>query len=123
MDPEEVEVDKVTSGKAKSPGRVAWGKKLAALAKAHKEEKAATRRQNHEEEQVEPVPKQKEASSRTSLCAWLAVGSLVIGMAALYYQRRAALRAPSHVQRCEVDQPQQTAQPPKKPVAKIIAMQ
>jgi hypothetical protein len=31
-----MEADMVTSGKAKKPGRVAWGKKLAALANAHK---------------------------------------------------------------------------------------
>jgi hypothetical protein len=41
---------------------VAWGKKLAALAKAHREEKATSKRQVHEDE-VEHVPKQKGGAS------------------------------------------------------------
>jgi hypothetical protein len=85
-----MEVDKVTPGKAMKPGRVAWGKKLAALAKAHKEEKATSTRQVHEDE-VEHVLKQKEgASSKNNMYVWLAVGSLVIGITMLFYQRKAA---------------------------------
>jgi len=119
MDPEEVEVEKVTSGKAKSPGRVAWGKKLAALAKAHKEEKATVPRQpaRHQMDEVVDTDTKEE---KTSFCAWLAVGSLAIGIAALYYQRRATQIAPC------VATKYATAEEPalqKKPVSKIIGMQ
>jgi hypothetical protein len=116
-----MEVDKVTPGKAKKPGRVAWGKKLAALVKAHKEEKATSKRQVHEDE-VEHVPKQKEgASSKTNMYVWLPVCSLVIVITVLCYQWRAALRAPSPVERCKVAHKPQ--QPPKKPASNIVGMQ
>ena len=85
MDPEDP--DRVTSGKAKNPGRVAWGKKLAALAKAHKKEKAEERAREAEDAHA------VQRKGPTSLGAWLAVGSLVIGIAALYYQRKASLGA------------------------------
>ena len=81
---EETEVARVTSGKAKSPGRVAWGRKLSALAKAHKNEKAAAG-------QPCPVACEDTCSQKTSLYTWIAVGTLVIGAAALYYQRMASL--------------------------------
>ena len=108
MDPKEVEPDRVTSGKAKSPGRVAWGKKLATLAKAHKKEKAE-------------VAAHDRVAPHMHLPAWLALGSLVIGLTALYYQRRASLGAPS----CPVERPQQpeTPEPRPKNKSKIIAME
>jgi hypothetical protein len=110
-----MEADKVTSGKAKKPGRLAWGKQLAALAKAHMEEKVTSKRLVHEDE----VPKQKEASSsKNNIYVWLAVGSLAIGITTLYYPRRAVLRAPNPVEICKVPH-----NPPKKPAPNIIGMQ
>lgn len=118
MEPEEV--DTITTGKAKSPGRVAWGKKIAALAKVHKEEKAAAQRQELPP-QEEHAPAPKAGMSKTSLCSLLAVGSLVIGIAALYYQRRAAL---SVVDRCNSSQEAPEPLPTfKKPAPRIIEMQ
>jgi hypothetical protein len=110
-----MEADKVTSGKAKKPGRVAWGNKLATLAKAHKEEKATSKRQVHEDE----VPKQKDASSsKNNIYVWVAMHSLAIGITALYNQRKAALRAPNPVEICKVPH-----KPPKKPAPNKIGMQ
>ena len=113
MEPEQ-EVLKVTSGKAKSPGRVEWGRKLAALAKAHKEEKRAAALKVPEPEH-EPEPDHPKGSK--SYLPWLAFGSLVIGLAALYYQRRAVIKAE---QKCEG--PIEIT-PPVKPKPKIIGMQ
>ena len=121
MEPEESqdesEVSRVTTGKAKSPGRVEWGRKLAALAKAHKEEKMAAAMKQKVEPVQEPPPKEKEKTSRNYL-PWLTLGSLIIGLAALYYQRRAAVA----IQQSEcVVATQQSV--PEKPTPKIIGMQ
>ncbi len=106
--------DKITTGKAKSPGRVQWGQKVAALSRAHKKAKAERQLQPEPTEAVQESPGKERTGGK--LLPWIAVGSLIIGLAGLYYQRRAANAA----QQAAVVAPPQP--PPEPPASKLIEM-
>ena len=108
--PARVTADPPKTKPAKNPGRVASGKRLAernrlgreALAretlKAEAEAKAReTLKAEAEAEAAKPAPTKPEASasdsssSSLSLGAMLGIGSLIVGVAGLYYQRESIM--------------------------------
>ena len=105
--PARVTADPPKTKPAKNPGRVASGKRLAernrlgreALAretlKAEAEAKAReTLKAEAEAEAAKPAPTKTEdsdSSSSLSLGAMLGIGSLIVGVAGLYYQRESIM--------------------------------
>ena len=107
--PARVTADPPKTKPAKNPGRVASGKRLAernrlgreALAretlKAEAEAKAReTLKAEAEAESAKPAPTKTEdsvsdSSSSLSLGAMLGIGSLIVGVAGLYYQRESIM--------------------------------
>ena len=93
--PARVTADPPKTKPAKNPGRVASGKRLAERNRLAREAKKKA-----EVEAASPAPTTTEASasdstaessSSLSLGAMLGIGSLIVGVAGLYYQREAIM--------------------------------
>ena len=91
--PARVTADPPKTKPAKNPGRVASGKRLAERNRLAREALA----RETEAKAAEPAPTKPEASasdsssSSLSLGAVLGIGSLIVGVGSLYYQREAIM--------------------------------
>ena len=88
--PARVTADPPKTKPAKNPGRVASGKRLAERNRLAREALA----RETEAKAAEPAPTKPEASasdSSLSLGAMLGIGSLIVGVGGLYYQREAIM--------------------------------
>ena len=96
--PARVTADPPKTKPAKNPGRVASGKRLAERNRLAREALAReTLKAEAEAEAAKPAPTKPEASasdsssSSLSLGAMLGIGSLIVGVAGLYYQRESIM--------------------------------
>ena len=95
--PARVTADPPKTKPAKNPGRVASGKRLAERNRLGREALAReTLKAEAEAEAAKPAPTKPEASasdssSSLSLGAMLGIGSLIVGVAGLYYQRESIM--------------------------------
>ena len=102
--PERVTADPPKTKPAKNPGRVASGKRLAEINRLGREALARETLKKKEEAEAkakaaEPAPTKTEDSasdvtvdsSSLSLGAMLGIGSLIVGVAGLYYQRESIM--------------------------------
>ena len=80
--------------KIKSPGRVAWGKKLSEIKKQARLDKLSNLSEDIKNKQVTET-KTNEPDRSSNIIIWVTAGSLVIGLLALYYQRKTAVLAES----------------------------
>ena len=93
--PARVTADPPKTKPAKNPGRVASGKRLAERNRLARE--ALARETEAKAKAAEPAPTKPEASvsdsssSSLSLGAMLGIGSLIVGVGSLYYQREAIM--------------------------------
>ena len=94
--PARVTADPPKTKPAKNPGRVASGKRLAERNRLARE--ALARETEAKAKAAEPAPTKPEASasdssssSSLSLGAMLGIGSLIVGVAGLYYQRESIM--------------------------------
>ena len=78
--------------KIKSPGRVAWGKKLSEIKKQARLDKLSNLSEDIKNKQVTET-KTNEPHRSGNIIIWVTAGSLVIGLLALYYQRKTAVLA------------------------------
>ena len=94
--PARVTADPPKTKPAKNPGRVASGKRLAERNRLAREA-LARETLKAEAKAAEPAPTKPEASasdsssSSLSLGAMLGIGSLIVGVAGLYYQRESIM--------------------------------
>ena len=103
--PARVTADPPKTKPAKNPGRVASGKKMAEINRLGREALARETLKKKEEAEAkakaaEPAPTKTEdsasdvtvdSSSSLSLGAMLGIGSLIVGVAGLYYQRESIM--------------------------------
>ena len=97
--PARVTADPPKTKPAKNPGRVASGKRLAernrlareALARETLKKKAAEPAPTKTEDSASDVTVDSSSSSSLSLGAMLGIGSLIVGVAGLYYQRESIM--------------------------------
>ena len=94
--PARVTADPPKTKPAKNPGRVASGKRLAERNRLGREALAReTLKAEAEAKAAEPAPTKTEDSasdsSSLSLGAMLGIGSLIVGVAGLYYQRESIM--------------------------------
>ena len=94
--PARVTADPPKTKPAKNPGRVASGKRLAERNRLARE--ALARETEAKAKDAEPAPTKTEdsasdssSSSSLSLGAVLGIGSLIVGVAGLYYQRESIM--------------------------------
>ena len=92
--PARVTADPPKTKPAKNPGRVASGKRLAERNRLARE--ALARETEAKAKDAEPAPTKTEdsasdSSSSLSLGAVLGIGSLIVGVGSLYYQREAIM--------------------------------
>ena len=93
--PARVTADPPKTKPAKNPGRVASGKRLAERNRLARE--ALARETEAKAKATEPAPTKTEdsasdsSSSSLSLGAVLGIGSLIVGVGSLYYQREAIM--------------------------------
>ena len=93
--PARVTADPPKTKPAKNPGRVASGKRLAERNRLARE--ALARETEAKAKAAEPAPTKTEdsasdsSSSSLSLGAVLGIGSLIVGVGSLYYQREAIM--------------------------------
>ena len=92
--PARVTADPPKTKPAKNPGRVASGKRLAERNRLARE--ALARETEAKAKAAEPAPTKPEdsasdSSSSLSLGAMLGIGSLIVGVAGLYYQRESIM--------------------------------
>ena len=93
--PARVTADPPKTKPAKNPGRVASGKRLAERNRLARE--ALARETEAKAKAAEPAPTKTEdsasdsSSSSLSLGAMLGIGSLIVGVAGLYYQRESIM--------------------------------
>ena len=92
--PARVTADPPKTKPAKNPGRVASGKRLAERNRLARE--ALARETEAKAKAAEPAPTKPEdsasdSSSSLSLGAVLGIGSLIVGVGSLYYQREAIM--------------------------------
>ena len=92
--PARVTADPPKTKPAKNPGRVASGKRLAERNRLARE--ALARETEAKAKDAEPAPTKTEdsasdSSSSLSLGAMLGIGSLIVGVAGLYYQRESIM--------------------------------
>ena len=91
--PARVTADPPKTKPAKNPGRVASGKRLAERNRLARE--ALARETEAKAKAAEPAPTKTEDSasdsSSLSLGAMLGIGSLIVGVAGLYYQRESIM--------------------------------
>ena len=92
--PARVTADPPKTKPAKNPGRVASGKRLAERNRLARE--ALARETEAKAKDAEPAPTKPEdsasdSSSSLSLGAMLGIGSLIVGVAGLYYQRESIM--------------------------------
>ena len=98
--PARVTADPPKTKPAKNPGRVASGKRMAEINRLGREALAreTLKKAEAEAEAAKPAPTKPEASasdssssSSLSLGAMLGIGSLIVGVAGLYYQRESIM--------------------------------
>ena len=95
--PARVTADPPKTKPAKNPGRVASGKRLAERnrlareAKKKAEAEAASPAPTKTEDSASDVTVDSSSSSSLSLGAMLGIGSLIVGVAGLYYQRESIM--------------------------------
>ena len=96
--PARVTADPPKTKPAKNPGRVASGKRLAERNRMAREALARETEAKAKAKATEPAPTKTEdsasdssSSSSLSLGAVLGIGSLIVGVAGLYYQREAIM--------------------------------
>ena len=97
--PARVTADPPKTKPAKNPGRVASGKRLAERNRLAREALARETEAKAKAKAAEPAPTKTEDSasdvtvdsSSLSLGAMLGIGSLIVGVAGLYYQREAIM--------------------------------
>ena len=97
--PARVAADPPKTKPAKNPGRVASGKRLAernrlgreALARETLKAEAEAKAKAAEPAPTKPEASVSDSSSSLSLGAMLGIGSLIVGVAGLYYQRESIM--------------------------------
>ena len=96
--PARVTADPPKTKPAKNPGRVASGKRLAERNRMAREALARETEAKAKAKATEPAPTKPEdsasdssSSSSLSLGAVLGIGSLIVGVGSLYYQREAIM--------------------------------
>ena len=97
--PARVTADPPKTKPAKNPGRVASGKRLAernrlgreALARETLKAEAEAKAKAAEPAPTKPEASASDSSSSLSLGAMLGIGSLIVGVAGLYYQRESIM--------------------------------
>ena len=93
--PARVTADPPKTKPAKNPGRVASGKRLAERNRLGREALARETEAKAKAKAAEPAPTKTEDSasdsSSLSLGAMLGIGSLIVGVAGLYYQRESIM--------------------------------
>ena len=93
--PARVTADPPKTKPAKNPGRVASGKRLAERNRMAREALARETEAKAKAKATEPAPTKPEDSasdsSSLSLGAVLGIGSLIVGVGSLYYQREAIM--------------------------------
>jgi len=95
----ETEESKVTTDKIKNPGRQEWGRKLGKMSKELK-----LKKQLQENTNIEQPPSKHGYSIRIEYC--LALATLLIGLGALYYQKKSFEKQQTEIKQPEVKKPQ-----------------
>jgi hypothetical protein len=110
------QVTETPQKKNKSPGRVAWGKKLAEISRQQRALKKQQAIPDMPVAEPEPcAPRAEPTKSHTQL--WIAIGGLLVGVGALYYQRKMA-NQPDESQ----DEPPKCAPAPAPKPTKMVEM-